>query len=256
MSAAFDPTRPAFDAVLPRVSDFQRRIRQSQSQAGADTVAGTTLQASLDPLLHPSLMQDLQRFDAGARSGAHMGLEVLEVVAAAVRHGRALRLLLEHEGLVLPLTVMPRERVVHAPLPLAQWGLLRWSSLKVLQVEPAAPEGPVGRLAGIEPSATASAPLGLVLWALALHGSRAELLPEIAGPVAYRIAPSTDFSSLDLAGTLASAVARLRRQTTPLGEISAWPGLDRERAMRLLNGVYLQSGLIITRSHPAAAGAH
>jgi hypothetical protein len=244
VSLAFDPTRPAFDAVLPRVSDFQRRLRQSQP--GADTIAATTLQASLDPLLDKSLMQDLQRFDTSTRTGTHMGLEVLEVVAAAVRHARALRLLLEHDGLVLPLTVMPRERVVHAPLPLAQWGLLRWSTLKVLQVEPAEADAPVGHLA----------PLGLVLWALALHGSRAELLPEIAGPVAYRIAPSTDFSSLDLAGTLASAVTRLRRQTTPLGEISAWPGLDRERAMRLLNGIYLQSGLIITRSHPAAAGAH
>lgn len=240
MPPAFDPTRPHFDTVLPRVSDFQRRLRQT----GADTVAASTLQASLDPALEPSLMQDLQRFDSRARAGS--GLEVLEVVAAAVRHARALRLLLEHEGLVLPLTVMPKERVVHAPLPLAQWGLLRWSTLKVLQVEPAADTGAVGHLA----------PLGLVLWALALHGSRAELLPEIAGPVAYRIAPSTDFSGLDLAGTLASAVGRLRRQTTPLGEISAWPGLDRERAMRLLNGLYLQSGLIITRSHPAAAGGH
>lgn len=72
----------------------------------------------------------------------------------------------------------------------------------------------------------------------------------------HRIAPGTGFSSLDLTGTLASAVARLRRQTTPPGDISAWPALNRERAMRQLNGVYLQSGLIITRSHPAAAGAH
>ena len=74
--------------------------------------------------------------------------------------------------------------------------------------------------------------------------------------MAYRIAPSTDLSSLSLAGPLASAMTRLRRQSTPLHEISGWPGFDRERAMRLLNGLYLQAGLIVTRAHPAASGAH
>ena len=233
MPPAFASTLPRFDAPLPRVSNFQRRLRQSGRSGSSST---------LDPTLDASLLQDLQRFDR--HTGA--GLEVLEVVAAAVRHGRALRLLVEHEGLVLPLTVLPTARLVHAPLPLAQWGLLRWSAMKVLQVEGASTAPPEEH----------HAPLGLVLWALALHGSRAELLPEIAGPVAYRIAPSTDFSGLDLGGTLAAAVARLRRQAKSLSEISAWPGLDRERATRLLNGLYLQSGLIITRSQPGASGAH
>jgi hypothetical protein len=230
-------TRPRFDAVLPRVSDFQRRLRNSDGGA-ISTLTSTLL---------PSLLQDLQRFESQTRNGP--GLEVLQVVAASVRHARPLRLLLQHEDHVLPLTVMPRERVVHAPLPLAQWGLLRWSTLRVLQVEPAAAHGELGEGSHL-------APLGLVLWALALHGSRAELLPEIAGPAAYRIAPSTDLSVLALEGPLAAAMARLRRHTTPLGELSTWPGLDRERAMRLLNGLYLQAGLIITRSHPAASGPH
>ena len=239
MSSPLSSTPPQFDALLPRVSDFQRRLRLVHGDGGPPS----TLQSTLDP----SLLMDLQRFESNSKTGE--GLEVLQVVAAAVRHNRALRLLLEHDGLVLPLTVLPAERVVHAPLPLAQWGLLRWSTLKVLQVESAPDNG--------EPTqASHLAPLGLVLWALALHGSRAELLPEIAGPVAYRIAPSTDFSGLDLSGSLASAVAKLRRNTTPLGEISTWPGLDRTRAMRLLNGLYLQSGLIITRSGPAAGGGH
>ena len=234
MPPTFASTLPRFDTALPRVSDFQRRLRMSRGDGGGHS--------TLDPTLDASLLQDLRRFDRANSSGA--GLEVLEVVAAAVRHARALRLMLEHEGLVLPLTVMPIERLVHAPLPLAQWGLLRWSALKVLQVE--------GAVAA--PADQHHAPLGLVLWALALHGSRAEFLPEIAGPVTYRIAPSTDFSGLDLGGTLAAAVSRLRRQATSLAEISVWPGLDRERATRLLNGLYLQSGLIISRSHPSAIG--
>ena len=240
MPPAFDSTRPRFDAVLPRVSDFRRRLRDAAAPLGGDS--GSTLQASLEP----SLLQDLKRFEA--RAGGKV--EALQVVAAAVRHARPLRMLLQHDGLVLPLTVMPRERVVHAPLPLAQWGLLRWSALEVLQVEPAT-QGD-----GAPAHADHLAPLGLVLWALALQGSRAELLPEIAGPVAYRIAPTTDLSALDLGGPVAQAMTRLRRQSTPLRELSQWPGLSRERAMRLLNGVYLQAGLIVTRSHPAAAGSH
>ena len=231
---------PTFDTVLPRVSDFQRRLRQT----GGDTRSPASGHASLDPTLDQSLLQDLQRFDASART--EHGLEVLEVVAASLRHGRALRLLVSHADLVLPLTVMPLQRVVRAPLPLDQWELLNWAGMKVLQVEPA--------LAPLQTDH--QAPLGLVLWALALQGSRAQLLPEIAGPVAYRIAPSADFSGLHLSGALASAVTRLRRQTTPLQELSSWPGLDAERASRLLNGLYLQSGLIVTRSHPAAAGPH
>jgi hypothetical protein len=231
---------PSFDTVLPRVSDFHRRLRQTS----VDTLSPGGIHSSLDPTLDQSLLQDLQRFDVSART--EPGLEVLEVVAASLRHGRALRLLVSHADLVLPLTVMPLERVVQAPLPLDQWDLLDWAGMKVLQVESATPHLP----------ASHQAPLGLVLWALALQGSRAQLLPEIEGPVAYRIAPSADFSGLHLTGLLAAAVARLRRQSTPLHELSAWPGLDADRATRLLNGLYLQSGLIITRSNPAAARSH
>jgi hypothetical protein len=47
-------------------------------------------------------------------------------------------------------------------------------------------------------------------------------------------------------------VARLRVQTSNLREMATWPGFDRERAMRLLNALYLQAGLIVSRTHPAA----
>jgi hypothetical protein len=243
--ASSPPTEPNFDSALPRVSDFQRRMRLLG--VGGDTMAGSTRLSALDA----SLLQDLQRFEPGPNGQPHdAGLEVLEVVAAAVRHARALKLMLAHEDRVLPLTVLPAEHLVHAPLPLPQWALLRWNQLKVLHVEPALGQ-PL-----LEPGSDHSAPLALVLWALALNGARAELLPEIAGPVAYRIAPGTDLSALNLRGALGAAVTKLRRQTTTLGEMEAWPGFDRERAMRLLNGLYLQAGLMVSRAHPAASGPH
>jgi hypothetical protein len=47
-------------------------------------------------------------------------------------------------------------------------------------------------------------------------------------------------------------VVRLKRATTNLREIADWPGFDRARATRLLNALYLQSGLMVSRTHPAA----
>jgi hypothetical protein len=48
-------------------------------------------------------------------------------------------------------------------------------------------------------------------------------------------------------------VQRLQREAASLDDIARWPGLNRERATRLLNGVYLQAGLIVSRAHPAAS---
>ena len=97
-------------------------------------------------------------------------------------------------------------------------------------------------------------PLGQLLWELALRGARDRLLPEIAGTAAYRLSPGLDFAALHLGGSLLAAVERLARQPTTLREMSDWPGFDRERAARLLNALYLQSGLIVSRAHPAALG--
>ncbi|MBE0548152.1 MAG: hypothetical protein IH627_10970, partial [Rubrivivax sp.] len=87
---------------------------------------------------------------------------------------------------------------------------------------------------------------------LALRGARESLLPEIAGPAAYRVAPATALHRLGTTGTLGAAVDRLRHQFCNVREIASWPGFDRERATRLLNGLYLQAALMVSRTHPAA----
>jgi hypothetical protein len=53
-----------------------------------------------------------------------------------------------------------------------------------------------------------------------------------------------------------AAVDRLRVTSTNLREIADWPGLNRTRAIRLLNALYLQAGLIVSRSHPGAVSEH
>ena len=93
-------------------------------------------------------------------------------------------------------------------------------------------------------------PRGTLLWHLALHGGRRLLLPEIAGPAVCRVNHGLDPSGLRVPGTLLAAVYRLRRDAYAVREIARWPGLGRERAERLLNALYLQSGLIVSRSLP------
>ena len=227
------------DAGLIRISDFERL----QGDGGSGRVdAGATQLAALNP----SLMQDLLRFDPGQRAGgASDTLELLGVMAAALRHDRALLVHLQFEYRVIPVTVRPSARELLSPLSLAQLLALRLPDLRVLRVEPApAQPGPGLRLARLSP----------LLWELALRGSREALLPEIAGVAAYRVTPGADLSALDVVGSLAAAIARLRQQATPLREIAGWPGFDRGRATRLLNALYLQSALMVTRTHPSAIG--
>jgi len=135
---------------------------------------------------------------------------------------------------------------------MAQLMASRLTELRVLQVEPALLRPPADLNSGLAAPADRVAALGPVLWELALRGSREALLPEIAGNAAYRIAPGVDLSMLELTGSLAAAVHKLRRDTTNLRDIASWPGFDLARATRLLNGLYLQAGLMVSRTHPAA----
>lgn len=229
----------------PRSARLSPERARAWAAAAGTGVAGTRL-SSLDT----SVMQDLLRFDRIGGPGP--GLEALEVVAAALRHGRSLCMVLEHESREVVLTVFPNHKLVHCPLPADGWGRLHVGRLQVERVEPARREPPA---AGAKPSTHLLA-LEPVLWDLALNGSRSELLPEIVGPVGYRISPAAELPGLHQrhqGATLAAAVARLRRDTSTLADIERWPGFDRERGQRLLNGLYLNAALIVSRTHPAAS---
>ena len=246
----FRPTVPADAPDLMRVSAFQRQL-DAELSTGAG--AWNTRRSLLDSQLGSSLMQDLTRFERDGHKG-----ELIEVLAACVRHGRGLLVQLQVGERLLPLTVFPSEGLLHMPLPFERFLELRLDDLRVLSYEAPTmrPPGPPRHgLARLIPSdAPLLLPLAPLLWELALRGSRDDLLPEIAGSAAYRIAPGLDLKLLKLTGTLAAAAERLQRDTCNLREIASWPGFDRQRAMRMLNGLYLQGGLIVSRSHPAASG--
>lgn len=213
--------------------------------------------------LPPSLLEDLLRFEKEGHSS-----ELLEVVAAAVRHARALTVYLELGDRVAPLTLFPSERLALCPLPVDD--LLRgravlpgaessdgWplDALRVLRVEPApARAGSAEEVAPLGDPAHLM-PMGQLSWALSMHGAREDLLPEISGPVAYRLAPGTLLREVNMDAGLRSAVQRLQRGAANLRDMATWPELGKVRASRLLNALYLQAGLIVSRVNAAARSA-
>lgn len=235
----FESTLPYGTPELARASTFKRDLVEPQSD---EDTPPSRLQS-----LSPSLLQDLMRFEQKGRQS-----ELLEVLAATVRHARDVTVHVQAGAHVVPLTVFPVQRIVHSPLPIAEFLALQLPELEVLRVERAQQLTPSLHTLSQPDARSLYAPLGKLLWELALRGSRDELLPEIAGQAAYRITPGLDLAALELSGSLASACERLKRQTTSLREIAEWPGFDRARAMRMLNGLYLQAGLMVTRTHPAA----
>lgn len=237
----FESTLPFGEPDLMRASAFRRYLDDAARRGESDTLASQL------STLSPSLMLDLMRFEQEGQQGG-----VIEILAASIRHARRLLVHLQADDRVVPLTVFPMEHLVHCPMAQAQFLALPLGELSVLHVEPALMRPPGDRVSQMVGETEHYGPLSTVLWELALRGSRAELLPEIAGQAAYRISPGLNLRVLALSGSLAAAVARLQRETTNLREIAQWPGFDRERAMRLLNGLYLLAGLMVSRTHPAA----
>lgn len=233
---SFESTLPLGAPELMRVSVFRRYLDELAPLDDADPQQ-----------LPPSLLQDLRRF---GEHGRHT--EPLEVLAASMRHLRDVVLHLQDGQRVLPLTLFPRQRLAHCPLPLPELLQLPLQSLQVLHVEPAVVRPPGDPQRGLVKALHLYHPLPVLSWEFALRGAREQLLPEIAGYAAYRASAVLDLRSLPMSQPLRQCVRRLQRETISLRGLAEWPGLDRARASRLLNALYLQAGLIVSRSHPAA----
>jgi hypothetical protein len=237
-SEGWQIVRDFLDSTLWRVSAYERmRLERSSSafaQLGEPTLLPTTLLADLRHL-----------------EGRREGGDVLEILAACVRHRQPALICLQYEDLVWPVTVFPNEGVYHSPRGLALARPDGLATLTVLSCDAPGLRPPghwmherVGRIEHYH----ALKPL---LWTLALNGPRNGLLSEIAGPVAYRVTLSRE-ARLFAPGALGPAAERLRSEGASLRDIARWPGMSPERACRLLNALYLSSALMVMRSHPAA----
>jgi hypothetical protein len=233
------------DSTLWRISSFNR-IRLETGSSGFARLGEATV-------LPTTLLADLRRLDADPTSS-----DVLEVLAACLRHREAALLCIQHDGLVWPITVFPVQQVYHSPRSLlagpggsgdANHGL---AHATLLTAEPPGVRPPGHWMHERIANADHYRPLLPLLWLLALQGPRATLLAEIAGTAAYRATHRLADDGLAAPGALSSAAERLRRETASLKVIASWPGMSAERASRLLNGLYLVSALLVTRAHPAA----
>ena len=242
----FPSTQP-MDMADSTADSTADNMADNMADSMADSQPRPTAHTALSSL-NPSLLQDLQRFDAASPQR-----ELLEVLAACVRHTQALAITVSAPGQApLVLSVFPTERQVHCAQPLADVLDGDLTALQVLEVQPARWRTPGSTEAHRIDQPAHYAPLGPLLWAVALRGARGALLPELAGQAAYRLSPGISLGALVVPGAMAASITRLRRHTCNLREIASWQGVGPQRAMRLLNALYLQSGLIVSRTHPAA----
>ena len=237
LTQAYDTVMGDFaHSTLWRISAFER-MRAGGSLADA----GPTL-------LPTTLLTDLRRLQADPVSN-----DVLEVVAACLRHQEPALLYLALAPLVWPVTVFPAQRLYHAPRGLAD--MTPASDLPGLRLISAEPPGvrPPGHFRHDRVAAPEKyRPLAPLLCALALNGPRSALLAEIGGRTAYRLAAGAAETLPPLPGALAPAALRLREKAASLREMARWPGMSTERASRLLNALYLSGNLMVMRSHAAA----
>jgi hypothetical protein len=227
------------DSTLWRISAFER-VRQQTGSSGFMRLAGPTL-------LPTTLLADLRRLDADPQSS-----DVLEVMAACMRHREAALLCLTHEGLVWPVTLFPNEGLCHSPRDLREASLDGLANLKLATAEPPGVRPPGHWMHERVAHAEHYRPLLPLLWSVALNGPRRTLLADIAGPAAYRFVSASSEERLSAPGALGSALERLQRSSATLREIAAWPGMSNERASRLVNGLYLTGKLLITRMQAVA----
>jgi hypothetical protein len=239
----FDSTIPFGEPELLKTSVYRRYLDELAEGDSASGEGASTRLAQLSP----SLQADLFRFEQSGGSS-----ETLETVAACIRHSSRVTIYLQCGDRVVPLTVFPHEQLVHCPMDMTELVELHLAKLRVMHLEPATLRPPGDQDREFIGESRLYHPIAPLLWALALRGPRRELLPEIAGPAVYRAPPGLDVAALQIGGVLRAAIERLQRQATSLSEIATWPAFDRERAARLLNALYLQSGLIVSRSHPDA----
>jgi hypothetical protein len=230
------------DSTLWRISAFER-IRQQTGSSGFMRLTGPTL-------LPTTLLADLRRLDADPGSS-----DVLEVMAACMRHHEPALLCLAHEDLVWPVTLFPDEGLYHSPRDLQEASTDGLATLRLATAEPPGVRPPGHWMHERVAQADHYRPLAPLLWTVAVNGPRRTLLAEIAGPAAYRVVGHRNSDPLSAPGALGSAIERMQHGSVTLREIAIWPGMSVERASRLLNGLYLAGKLLVTRTRAVSRDA-
>lgn len=217
----FEPT-----AVLP-ILDFDTELGVPPSQS-------STTRATLSP----SVLMDLKRFAEQPESA-----DLLVVVAAALRHGRPLRVRIDLDGQNLPLILDPQRQLFRCAMDLCGLSDQAMRRVKLLSVGegPEASDEEVGLRNGL---------LRPLAWHVAMRGDRAELLPELKGAVRCRVTRGVSIGGVQLDGALKRIIERMKYAPVSLDELVVGSPLGAAMVQRLWNALYLQSGLMVTRTYP------
>src|SRR6478735_9925797 len=159
-ATAFDPSLAApamdeFDASsLWRISAFKR-----EREAHPET---NPFAADARPTLLPTtLLADLQQLQGDPLNG-----DVLEVIAACIRHREAALLYLAYGDRVWPVTLFPREFLYHSPRDVAQLGSgAGLAKLALLSAEPPHVRPPGDNMSERVANPQSYRPMEALLWA-------------------------------------------------------------------------------------------
>ena len=230
-----------FSKTLPLDMPMPVLLTDVVSTLDNDSTSPPRPVSTLSPsTLSPSLLSDLKRF-----GDAVCETDLLPVLAASVRHVRPLTMHLHHGDRIISLSVFPREQQFHCNIDVCALPGDETSRLRLVHIGPVVSAELRGLVDLGAPHIGALAPL---LWQLTLRGSYDDLLPEIAGPARYRLAPGPPLRYLPLDPWSLPMLKHLRHEATTLEELAPRTAVGRARARRLLNAIYLQGRLMITRS--------
>ena len=221
----FVPTKP-----------FRNSSADPSAIAGLDFDVSSTLSASV--------RSDLSRF--GNELDA---IELLPALAASVRHGQSLAMLLKRGGSVLLASVFPTAQLYQCEVDLHALMPCELEQLRLVRIDAELAASPTG-IEGSSMNPPRVAPLRPLLWQIAEYGARTDLLPEIAGDVRYRLAPGFSTCDLPVEPSAMPLLRRLRTSTASFQDLSAWTVRGPARVCRLLNALYLQAALMVLRTSP------
>lgn len=225
----FSSTRPLMPSTTFQQTDLPTTlVGPAEEWAASSESPGSTLS--------PSLVQDLQRYAADPAS-AHL----LPIVAASVRHGKALSVLLGLNDETLHLTLHPRRQVYYCERDLCA---LPDESLSRIHLRRVEPDVPIDALFDGKRHIGSLRPL---LWHLALRGAHAELLPELAGDVRCRVTLGVSLTGLPIDGPARRLIQRMKSAPVSIDDLAPATLLTRATIQRVWNALYLQSALMVSR---------
>lgn len=226
------------------VSDNSGLPSQTAFEDTLPTVLGVSLGMSEAPRaqLGSSVWADLRRQELSPA-----GLDLLGVMAACVRHAHSMDIHFRMHGQLELLSVYPQAQSFRCELDLCALPPAEWAGLGLLHVEPTVPVLSPDLQCVLPQRAMRTGQLRLLLWLLAMHGSRATLLPEIDEPARFRLSPALDLLSLPVDPASMAVLDKMHDRPQTPDELAQGSALGRPGVLRLLNALYLQSGLIITR---------